>query len=85
MMAFMAAVEVRRHNREFQFWVPLFLLWLMLLPLILLLLPVFLIACCLGRVDPFVALSSIWRIFTSLRGTDVELARPASSVLVRIF
>ncbi len=85
MMAFVAAVSVRKQNREFQFWIPLFLVWLMLLPVILLLLPVFLIACCFGRVDPFVALPSIWRIFTSLRGTHLELARPASSVLVRIF
>jgi hypothetical protein len=83
-MAFVAAIRVRKRNREFQMWIPLLLLWLMLLPVVLLLVPVFLVACCVGRVDPFVALLALWRIFTGLRGTEVEFARPSSTMLVRI-
>ena len=76
--------SVRIRSARHQFWIPLFLVWLLLLPVALLLLPFFAIGCLIIRVNPFRALSTLFGIVTSLRGTDIAVEDSYHSVQVHI-
>lgn len=65
-------------------WIPLFLVWLLLLPLLLLMAPVALIACLVGRVNPYRALRVFHGLLDGLRGVRVETGCRRYSVLVRV-
>jgi uncharacterized membrane protein len=65
-------------------WIPLFLVWLMLIPVAIVLSPVFLIACLVGEVNPFTALSVIFGIIGSLKGTHVNVGDRRSSLSLLI-
>ncbi|HSY03691.1 MAG TPA: hypothetical protein VK819_16120 [Acidobacteriaceae bacterium] len=72
------------HWRGIRLWIPLFLLWipaLLLAPLILL---AVVVACLVGRVNPWTAISSFWGLLCALPGTHVHVNSPENQVLVRI-
>ena len=54
-------------------WVPLILLYIPLLLLSPLILLVAVVACVLGRVNPWRAIATFWGILCSLPGTDVRV------------
>ena len=86
MIPLVASVSVRnKRSRGFRLWIPLALVWLLLLPVALLLLPVVFVACWVGEIDPFRALSVFWQILSSLKGSDVEVDNDGSSVLIHVF
>jgi hypothetical protein len=69
----------------FRLSIPFFLLWILLAPVLLLLVPVIFIACLFVRVDPFLAIGTLFQILAALRGTHVEVVNDSASVLVNIF
>ena len=86
MIPLVASVSVRnKRSRGFRLWIPLALAWLLLLPAALLLLPVVFVACWVGRIDPFQALSALWQILSALKGSNVEFEDEDSSVLIHVF
>jgi hypothetical protein len=86
MIPCVAAVSIRtKQNRAFRLWIPLALVWLLLLPIVLLLLPLVFLACLAVRVDPFRTLAAFWQILSSLKGTNVEVARAGACVLIHVF
>jgi len=86
MIPFTAIIRIEnKQGRGLRYWIiPLFLVWLLLLPIALLLLPLFFVVCLVGRVNPFQALATFWRIFIALKGTHVEVEDSRRSVLVSI-
>ncbi len=85
MMPLFAVLKVRKAtSRGLRLWIPLFLVWLLLLPLVLLLSPLFFMACSLGRLNPFRALSVAWQVLGALSGTHIELASSGTSIGIRI-
>ena len=86
MIPLVAAVSFStRRDRSFRLWIPLALVWLLLLPIALLLLPIVFVACWVGRIDPFQALSTFWGILCGLKGAKVEFGEGRSSVLIHVF
>ena len=86
MIPLVAAVSIRtKRNRGFRLWIPLALVWLLLLPVALLLLPVVFVACWVGRIDPFQALSVFWEILGGLKGANVQYGERGSSVAIHVF
>ncbi len=86
MIPLVASVSIRNtRSRGFRLWIPLVLVWLLLLPVALLLLPVVFVACWVGRIDPFQALSVFWEILSSLKGANVQFDGRGSSVLIHVF
>jgi uncharacterized membrane protein len=86
MIPLVASVSIRnKRSRGFRLWIPLALVWLLLLPVALLLLPVVFVACWVGQIDPFDALSAWWRILSALRGSNIEIDADRSSVSIHVF
>jgi hypothetical protein len=83
-MTDLSAVSTSNQRKRFLIGVPFFLLVTLALPLLLLLMPVVLVACLALRVNPWDAMSGLWRVFTALKGTHVEVAQRDRSVLVHI-
>jgi hypothetical protein len=73
-----------RAGRGVRLCIPLFLMWLLLLPFALIVLPVLFVVCIVVDVDPFPALSAIWRVLCGLSGTNVEVDAPNASVFVHV-
>jgi hypothetical protein len=70
--------------RHIRLWIPLFLLWipfLLLAPFVVLALVV---ACWIGRVNPWRAIRILWGLLCALPGTDVRVTNEGNRVLVRI-
>ena len=85
MIPFIATLAVQKeHGRSFRLWIPLGIIWLLLLPMILLLLPFFCIACLIIRVHPFDALSIFSQILAALKGLDLEVECPRTSIELRL-
>lgn len=84
MIPLIARIRVRSPKVNFSLWLPLFLVWLLLLPLVVVLLPLVLLVCVLFGNNPFPALAAGWQMLCGLRGTHVEIAEPAQTVLVHI-
>jgi hypothetical protein len=85
MIPIMAFLRIRtRRNRGFRLWIPLFLVWLVLLPLVLVILPFAFLACLIGQVNPFRALSVSWQLLAGLRNANVEIAQGQVLVLVHV-
>jgi hypothetical protein len=72
------------HWRRIRLWVPLFLLWIPVILLSPLILLVVVIACLVGRVNPWHAIASFWALLCSLPGTDVRVVADGNRVTVRI-
>ena len=70
--------------RRTRLWIPLFLLWipfLLLAPFILL---AVVIACLVGQVNPWQAISTFWALMCALPGTTVHVRAEQNQVMVRI-
>jgi uncharacterized membrane protein len=86
MIPLVASVSIRnKRSRGFRLWIPLALIWLLLLPVALLLLPVVFVACWVGQIDPFQALSVLWQILSALKGSNIEFDDDHASVLIHVF
>lgn len=85
MIPMTATVRVQKAgNREWKFWVPLFLAWVLALPLAIIALPFFLIACLIGWINPFRAMGVFFGIFSALAGTEFDLEKDGHTVKVRL-
>ena len=71
-------------NGPRKLWVPLFPFWLLFWPLLILALPLILVTCLLLEVDPVDAVAAIWRVLSSLRGTNVTVHDEQFDVQVSI-
>ena len=66
-------------------WLPLFLVWILLLPLAAVLLPFALLLLFARDTRLWIAMRSIFEIFSGMRGTHVEVCAPGNSVFVHIW
>jgi hypothetical protein len=71
-------------RKFFRLWLPLFLFWILLLPFALLALPLLALVWLLfGRsavAKPF----ALWQVFSSMRGTLIDIDHPDGSVFIKI-
>jgi hypothetical protein len=72
------------HWRGIRLWIPLFLLWIPALVLAPIILLAVVIACVVGRVNPWRAISAFWGLLCALPGTHVHVNAKDEQVLVRI-
>ena len=81
-----AEVRIRKKQRPglLIFQAPVAAVWLVLLPILIVLSPLIAIACLVGGVNPFRALSALWEICRALKGTLVEVEDYRQGVLVQI-
>ena len=70
--------------RGIHLWIPLFLLWIPLILLSPLILLMVLVACLIGRINPWRAIAAFWAVSCGLPGTDVLVCAEGNKVLVRI-
>ena len=85
MMPQLVTVRIRgRNGRSHRFWVPVLPIVLVFSPLLLLAAVVTAIACLIYHINPFRALGGMWRLFTALRGSRVDIEHGRSAVLVTI-
>jgi hypothetical protein len=72
------------HWRGIRLWIPLFLLWIPALALAPIILLAVVIACLVGRVNPWRAIATFWGLLCALPGTQVHVSSKEDQVLVRI-
>ena len=85
MMPQLVKVRIRGDNgRSHRFWVPVLPIVLVLSPLLILAAVVAAIACLIYHINPFRALGGIWRLFSALRGSRIDVEHGRSAVLVTI-
>jgi hypothetical protein len=72
------------HWRGIRLWIPLFLLWIPALVLAPIILLAVVIACLVGRVNPWRAIATFWGLLCALPGTQVHVSSKEDQVLVRI-
>mgnify|MGYP001573185201 CR=1 FL=1 len=72
------------HHRSFRFWFPLFLIWILLLPLFILAMPFFFLACLITWLNPFTALGIFLEIFSSTRGTLIDVSTGQQAIYISI-
>ena len=85
MMPQLVTVRIRTGNgRKHRFWVPVLPIALVFSPLLILAGVVAVIACLIYHINPFRALGGMWRLFTALRGSRVDVEHGRSAVLVTI-
>jgi hypothetical protein len=83
---FVAVVGVRKERRRgFRLWIPLIFVWLLLLPIVLLLLPFAFAACMVAKLNPFRTFQALWRLLSSMAGTNVEIETCDGSFSIRLF
>jgi hypothetical protein len=85
MMPQLVTVRIRGGNgRSHRFWVPLLPIALVLSPLLILAAAAAGVTCLIYRINPFRALGGVWRLFTALRGSRIDVEQGRSAVLVTI-
>ena len=85
MMPQLVKVRIRGDSgRSHRFWVPVLPIVLVLSPLLVLAAVVAAIACLVYRINPFRALGGVWRLFSALRGSRIDVEHGRSAVLVTI-
>ena len=85
MIPLIAVVHIEpRNGRRIRLWLPLFLVWLLLVILGLLLSPLILIGCLIARLNPFLTIWSLGRVFVAMAGTHIEVQSPDAVILVRV-
>ena len=85
MMPQLIRVRIRGDNgRSHRFWVPVLPIVLVLSPLLILAAVVAAVACLIYHVNPFRALGGMWRLFSALRGSRIDVEHGRSAVLVTI-
>jgi hypothetical protein len=85
MMPQLVTVRIRSDKgRSHRFWVPVLPIVLVLSPLLILAAVVAAIACLIYRINPFRALGGVWRLFSALPGSRVDVEHGRSAVLVTI-
>ena len=62
------------HWRGIRLWIPLFLLWIPALALAPIILLAVVIACLVGRVNPWRAIATFWGLLCALPGTQVHVS-----------
>ena len=85
MMPQLVTVRIRRANgRRHRFWVPVLPIALVLSPLLILATVVAAVACLIYSINPFRALGGMWRLFSALRGSRIDVEQGRTAVLVSI-
>ena len=85
MMPQLIRVRIRGDNgRSHRFWVPVLPIVLVLSPLLILAAVVAAVACLIYHVNPFRAMGGMWRLFSALRGSRIDVEHGRSAVLVTI-
>lgn len=85
MMPQLVTVRIRGENgRSHRFWVPLLPVVVVLSPLLILAAVVAAVACVIYRINPVRALGEVWRLFSALRGSRIDVEQGRSAVLVII-
>ena len=85
MMPQLVTVRIRgRSGRSHRFWVPVLPIILVFSPLLILAAVVAAVACVIYHINPFRALGGMWRLFTALRGSRVDIEQGRAAVLVTI-
>ena len=80
MIPVLAIVRIRHAKGGFTLWAPVALLW----PLLVLTWPILAVGCLVQGRNPFAATARGWGLIFALRGVDVAVDSPASSVRVRV-
>jgi len=73
-----------RDGRQIWLVLPLFLLWLLLLPFMLLLSPFIMIGFMVQGVNPYQALSTLWRLFCGLCDLEFDFQKNESNINMHI-
>ena len=86
MIPWIASIEVeKKATTATHYWViPLGLLYLLLLPFVLIAAPLVALVCLAARVNPARAFRIHMSMFRALRGTEVAIDNPHSTIRVRI-
>jgi hypothetical protein len=81
-----ASVRVKPRGWRFaiRLWLPLFLFWLLLIPLFLLTLPILLLACLIFGIRFWRSIAAVMGILAAMRGTEVNVERPAAKFFVKL-
>ncbi|SNT64672.1 hypothetical protein SAMN05421812_117184 [Asanoa hainanensis] len=81
----LVTVRVERPaGRPVRLWVPVLPIALVLLPVLVLAAGLALVAAVVYRVNVLTALAGGWRVFSALRGTQIDVAHGRTAVLVAI-
>jgi hypothetical protein len=85
MMPQLVTVRIRNRNgRSHRFWVPVLPIILVFSPLLILAAVVAAVACLIYHINPFRALGGMWRLFSALRGSRVDVEHGRTTVFVAI-
>ena len=84
MIPLVATVQISRKRSHGYIGIPLIPLWILLLPVVIVIAPFALLALRIAGVRPFETVANVWRVFTSLRGTHVEIVDRQQGILIDI-